>query len=466
MMYIKKIISCVLLTTLLCSCAVTQTGNIRNSLPTRSEQSSVSNDSSDSLSNSNYSQTEQASSVVNNFPATSLIDTSSVQNHSVTSNENGSLNQPNSSDNNPSSSQSSIISRETSSNMNSSKITSTNTSTNTSSDNDTNLIKNRYTKEINLNRGINFSGFENSFSASMNGAYITQKSTYENVAQKGFDHIRLPVDFRNFANSDGTLKDNMSKVDTALELAYEQGLSVMLDFHGWPNFSFANGDTTLFVNIWKNIAQRYKDHPDNLIFELINEPHTTEGGDLNMTNLTFVQCAAADEIRKISPERIICFATVNWNSAWSLLDWQDDQPPFIKTKMANYDNIIVALHNYHPLDFTHQNMAWAGTSGKKYTYAEIESQMPFLWSEFEKASEFTKKTGIKVVYNEIGLNTDLSSVSEADQVAWVSEVMKAFKAYNLPCTWWEYNSGFGLYKSGNVFSKSEWKDYIVDIILE
>ena len=92
--------------------------------------------------------------------------------------------------------------------------------------------------------------------------------------------------------------------------------------------------------------------------------------------------------------------------------------------------------------------------------------MPFLWSEFEKANEFTKKTGIKVVYNEIGLNTDLSSVSEADQVAWVSEVMKAFKAYNLPCTWWEYNSGFGLYKSGNIFSGSEWKDYIVDIILE
>lgn len=307
-----------------------------------------------------------------------------------------------------------------------------------------------------LRRGVNMSGLEYVFRQT---GFLFNEETYKELAEKGFDHIRLTTDFRRFADEDGNLNDSkMKKVDKAIKLANEQGLIVLLDFHGWYDLNTAKGDDILFMKIWKNLAERYKDyeHNDMLIFELINEPHDTEGGNLDMTSLSILQCLTANAVREISPNRSICFATTEWNGPWTLKSYKT-------SPMMNYDNVIVAVHTYATLEFTHQNMAWMNNLGvivklDDNILAELKKQL-------QDMIDFTKETGVPVILNEFGLNTDPDTIPYEDQARYVQTVVDILSEHDIPCTWWAFvDGGFGLYKKKNLFSKYEWNDTIVDIL--
>lgn len=308
-----------------------------------------------------------------------------------------------------------------------------------------------------LRRGVNMSGLEYIFRQT---GFLFEEKTYKELVEKGFDHIRLTTDFRRFADEDGNLNDSkMKKVDKAIELANEQGLIVMLDFHGWYDLNTFKGDDILFMRIWKNIAERYKDykHNDMLIFELINEPHTTEGGNLDMTNLSMLQCQTANFIREVSPNRTICFATTEWNGPWTLNSYRN-------SPMMNYDNVIVALHTYATLEFTHQNMAWMNNLG---IIVKLDDKiLDALKEQLKYMTDFTEETGVPVILNEFGFNTDPNTIPYEDQAKYVQTVVDALKEHDVPCTWWAYHDGgFGLHKKKNLFSKYKWNDTVVDILV-
>ena len=309
-----------------------------------------------------------------------------------------------------------------------------------------------------IRRGVNMSGLEYVFRQT---GFLFNEETYKELAEKGFDHIRLTTDFRLFADEDGTLNDSkMKKVDKAMRLANEHGLIVLLDFHGWYDFNTIKGDDMLFMKIWRGLAERYKDYEynDMLIFELINEPHTTEGGNLDMTSLSMLQCFTANAIREISPNRSICFATAEWNSPWTLKKYK-------LSPMMNYDNVIVALHTYATLEFTHQNMAWMNNLG---TIVKLDDNiLGELKKTLNDIVDFKKETGVPVILNEFGFNTEPDTIPYEDQARYVQTVVDILGEQDIPCTWWAYHDGgFGLHRKEGLFGKYEWNDTIVDIILK
>ena len=341
----------------------------------------------------------------------------------------------------------------------SSKTATTNGETNSTEDTtDTDVSK----EEITIKRGINLSALEDKLKQSK---YLYNEETYTNLASQGFDHIRLPVDFRNYADKEGVLDDDkMQDVDKIIEMANNHGLVVFLDFHGWYDLNTTIGDDLYFIKIWRSVAERYKDYGKNhmLIFELINEPHIGEGGNLNMTTLDYLQWLTADIIRGISPDRTICVATAEWNGSWTLN--ADHAQSFRKTKISTYENIIVAVHTYAPIEWTHQDMVWAGTGGKtaKLTDESIEA----LKKDLNELVNFTKETGIPVILNEFGFNTNTSTVPIEDQVRYVETVVDALNEYDIPFTWWEYNGEFGLYRKTSIFGKAEWSEKILEVMFK
>ena len=309
-----------------------------------------------------------------------------------------------------------------------------------------------------LRRGVNMSGLEYTFR--QNG-FLFEKETYADLAEKGFDHIRLTTDFRRFADEDGNLIDSkMKKVDKAMRLANENGLIVLLDFHGWYDLNTVKGDDILFMKIWKGIAERYKnyEHNDMLIFELINEPHTTEGGNLDMTSLSMLQCLTANTVREISPNRSICFATTEWNGPWTLNSYKS-------SPMMNYDNVIVALHSYATLEFTHQNMAWMNNLG--IIVKLDDSILDALKEQLQDIVDFKKETGVPVILDEFGFNTDPDTIPYEDQARYAQTVVDVLSEHDIPCTWWAYrDGGFGLQRKDGLFGKYKWNDTVVNILTE
>ncbi len=310
-----------------------------------------------------------------------------------------------------------------------------------------------------LEKGVNLEGLEDPTKSS---SYLTKSSTFTDIASRGFDHVRLPVNFRYYANSDGTIKSSFyTKLDNIISLANENGLAVCLDFHSWHDFNLANGDDELFYTIWEDIATHYKNYDITMLaFELINEPHTTEGGDLNATNLNTIQRKAVEIIREITPGRTIVLATAEWNGPWML-------PSYTLTE---YDNVYVAVHTYAPLDFTHQGMQWMGTANIKialdeYRHPEYGGTIDTLKHELQFIPAFQKRTGMKVILNEFGLNTT-GDISDADVKLYLETIVNFTEANNIPWTYWSYSGEFGLYDTGNWFgSGAKWREVPLNTLI-
>ncbi len=171
--------------------------------------------------------------------------------------------------------------------------------------------------QFRFKKGINFSGLEDGTYSSYDSTrrYLGQDATYTAIKSKGFDHVRLAVDFRRYyTESSQTLKSSISNVDMVVDKCESNGLYVFLDFHGWATINTTNGtEKATFLKIWELVADHYKDRSDYVIFELLNEPHTTEGGNLDSTYLNALQAEVMPIIRQTNPNRLVLLAAAEWN---------------------------------------------------------------------------------------------------------------------------------------------------------
>ena len=93
--------------------------------------------------------------------------------------------------------------------------------------------------------------------------------------------------------------------------------------------------------MWTQISQRYKDQPGEVLFEILNEPNSKLTPEL--WNVYLREALAI--IRRTNPVRTVVIGPGQWNQV-SQLD---------KLELPEGDrNIIVTIHSYSPMEFTHQ----------------------------------------------------------------------------------------------------------------
>ena len=335
-----------------------------------------------------------------------------------------------------------------------------------SEDNNIEVEQNEFDLAVDLTavkRGVNLSALEDPNKYSK---FLFEDDTYANIAEKGFDHVRFPVDFRNYSDKNGVLnEEKMKDVDGIIKACNEAGLVVFLDFHGWYNLNTNKGDDILFMKIWKNLAERYKnyEHNDMLIFELINEPHDTEGGNLDMASLSMLQGLTANTIRSISPNRTICFATAEWNGSWTLKS--DVANSYRKSVLMNYENVIVAVHTYATIEFTHQNIAWNGTQGK---FVKLDDTvLDELKKQLKDMMDFTAETGVPVILFEVAATTEIYTIPYEDQAKYVQTIMDVLSERDVPWSWWAYCNGeFAIYKKTSRNGDYKWNDTLIDVMMK
>lgn len=114
---------------------------------------------------------------------------------------------------------------------------------------------------------------------------VEMKSEYFDVIKEaGFDSVRLPVRFSDYANRDFyyTLDEEfMKKIDSYINYALNDDLVIILDLHHFTEImDNPEGNKECFLAIWNQLSLRYKNYPKELIFELLNEPQNNLGGEL------------------------------------------------------------------------------------------------------------------------------------------------------------------------------------------
>lgn len=107
------------------------------------------------------------------------------------------------------------------------------------------------------------------------------KEFIKEIRKQGFKSIRIPITWNGRMGGAPDYAINpawMDRVQQVVDWSLEEGLYVMINVHHdswmWISKASANHDAVLaqYNAIWTQIADRFKNHSDKLMFESVNEP--------------------------------------------------------------------------------------------------------------------------------------------------------------------------------------------------
>ncbi len=289
--------------------------------------------------------------------------------------------------------------------------------------------------EINkkLGRGINLG---NALDAPEEGEWgVTLTAEYfDMIKEAGFDSIRLPVRWSAHAEAEApyTIDEAwFNRVEWAVGQALARDIPVVLNLHHYREIYADPSDyhRERFMGLWKQIAPRFSQYSDNLVLELMNEPD--ENFSPAMWNNWLIE--ALGIVRDSNPDRTIMIGPGEDNIAGYLIDLQlpeDDR------------NIIVTIHNYHPLSFTHQNaewLTWADSSKWLGNTWGDEKQHAAMIEEMDLAAAWGKKHKRPLNLGEFGA---IRHGPMDSRVAWTKALADAARERDMSFHYWEFCAYF------------------------
>lgn len=228
----------------------------------------------------------------------------------------------------------------------------------------------------------------------------------------------------------------LKELDRILPLARKYGIKVVIDMHVGPGtkvnqllsnaLSWEPEMQQALVDVWREIAAKYKGDPILYGYDLLNEPREenyvyTPGGGVSWNRLAD---RIARAIREIDPTTPIVIEPHNWGGASGLETFQP----------INVPNVIYSIHNYNPGDYTHQGVMAGRKTGVRYPgvingkYYDRKA----LEDYFQPAVEFQKKYKVPIYVGEFGV---ARWAPNAEQ--WLEDMISIFEKYGWD---WSYHS--------------------------
>lgn len=253
------------------------------------------------------------------------------------------------------------------------------------------------------------------------------------IASTGANTIRLPFNYKLFTDEDymglTAAQDGFDRVDSVVKWCCDNSLYLILDMHdcpggqtgdniddgyGYPWLFESETAQKQFCDIWRTIADRYKNEPVILGYEIMNEPiaHYFENKDELNKKLEPLYKRAVKAIREVDTNHIVILGGARWNSDFFMFeDWKFDS------------NIMYTCHRY----------------GGDATAPAIKEYI-----------DFRNRTGVPMYMGEIGHNTD----------EWQADFVKVMKDNNIGYTFWPYKKVDGSCMNG-ITRPEGWDSVIV-----
>jgi endoglucanase len=264
-----------------------------------------------------------------------------------------------------------------------------------------------------------------------------QNDYFERISQLGFNSVRLPIRWdvpdRALQTSPYTVNPVfLARIKTIVDNAIANKLYVIINMHHHEEiFTDPEKAKPRFLSQWEQIATYFKDYNQNLLFEIMNEPHdklTPELWNIYMADGLKV-------IRKTNPTRAVLVAPGDYNSVAAVP----------KLKLPDDKNIILSIHYYNPFQFTHQGADWIGGDANSWLgtkWEDLQMERNQVESEFSYLKTFEKQNNIPINIGEFG------AYSKADIVSrnkWTTFLARWFEQQGYSWAYWEFSAGFGIY---------------------
>jgi endoglucanase len=294
------------------------------------------------------------------------------------------------------------------------------------------------------------------------GNPVTTHAMIDKIKQQGFNTLRIPTTWNNHVGGAPNYTIDpafLDRVEQIANYAFDNNMYVIINTHhegSWarPTYAALSAVKAELTAIWTQVANRFKNYGDYLIFETLNEPRlegspeewtggTAEGRDcVNQENLAAVNAIRATGGNN-STRFIMC-------PTYAAAGYQSTIDAFIVPN--NDSRIIVSIHNYSPYTFA---MEYPGVStwGTDADKTSLNAEFDTLYNKFVG-------NGRAVVIGESG-TTNKNNLSA--RVAHAEYFYSALRARRITGIWWDNNGSAVGGENFGIFNRSALNWYFPDI---
>ncbi len=262
----------------------------------------------------------------------------------------------------------------------------------------------------------------------------TTKAMIDTVRKAGFNTIRIPVSWGDHIDASGNIdKAWLDRVQEVVDYAYDNDMYIILNSHhdmSWIKLSKESQKTVSakYRNLWKQIAKRFKDYDEKLIFEGMNEPRT-EGSAQEWNGGTADEREILNSYYKIFVETVRNSGGNNKNRLLMLTPYGANSGKAALNALwlpENDDMIAVSVHAYSPY-----NAAFNGGSSEKTL---TESGKKEIDNIFSNINSIILSKGVPVIMDEFG---SINKSNTKDRIEIAKYYISVAEKYGVPCVWWD-----------------------------
>ena len=240
---------------------------------------------------------------------------------------------------------------------------------------------------------------------------VTEK-LFQEIKSLGFKSVKIPITYLNMVDTQGHInEDYLDRIQTVVDRALDTGLYVVINIHNdggrnvpgkWIDISLPNGSAAFndvvykFSNMWSEIATRFKDYNQALVFEDMNE--VIIGDEFSITpnnsqfynayaNITELNQAFVDAVRGTGDDAnddrclIVPGYNDNINSTVAGFEYRVFDMP----KDTSTDRQMLSVHYYDPTNFT---LPGQPNDTSVWDINDQYNGQPFMISQLTRVSDY------------------------------------------------------------------------------
>jgi endoglucanase len=297
-----------------------------------------------------------------------------------------------------------------------------------------------------LGRGVNILGYDGLWEGGVNAPFRQQN--FQLIRDAGFDHVRINLHAFKHMNVNNELDPKvMDRLDWVLEQVSISHLIPVVDEHDFHSCQRDPDDCGVkLLAFWKQVSRRFAGKYPAALFELLNEP----GGRMAQAWWNGFIPVVMKVIRENDPGRVVVVAAIN----------SDDPLQIRELRLpANDRNIIVTVHYYKPIQFTHQGAPWSAKFAMLHDIgwgSSADEQQ--VRDDFELIDAWARAEGRPLYLGEFGVYERANIEARRHYMSFVAR-----SAERLGWAWayWQFDHDFALFDT----TKQRWNCPLLDALV-
>jgi len=278
-----------------------------------------------------------------------------------------------------------------------------------------------------MGRGVNILGYDPIWRDAAKARFKARH--FRRIREGGFQTVRINLHAFSHMGAENRLDPAWFKtLDWGVQNALTNGLIVILDEHDFNKIGTdLAGCTPKLLAFWRQVSEHFQQAPNSVLFEILNEPN----GQLTSERWNSLLNEALAIIRRTNPTRDVVIGPASWNSISTLPSLE--LPPEDK-------HIIVTVHYYLPMQFTHQGARWskqtASLSGVTWG---TEAERQRVGEDFARVQHWANTEHRPILLGEFGAydKGDMES-----RVRYTACVARTAESLGWAWTYWQFDSDF------------------------